>query len=331
MKSRQNITSLSFNGLCFTLDPEETYIFYSTNCKAYYVKNPLKVTELSVFGNGVKYDYISYLNKTIDTKGKVAQNLAMDDWIIMHYKINLLHIYAYYGMFEHLKSSIENRFSMINSINNETPLTIALYRKSYEITEYLIDQLCDAAATNKYIMSSIEDSLALLNIFGSSNLNKLYDTALRVSDDSSLPRFCTGNYDFPTYCLSDSFSINPINFIAVEDRSNEGEMIVFKESLVKYNFSPGSKWSIEFLTTIIDCPNQEIFRTKFIQSLLIHKWEKLRGYMYLQALVFLIYMAALCTQILTGSTNIFLILGIFIINLVLLVFEVFQMFVDLLL
>ncbi len=249
----------------------------------------------------------------------------MDDWIIMPYKINLLHIYAYYGMFEHLKTSIENRFSMINSTSNDNPLTIALYRKSYEISEYLIDKLCDAAVTNKYIMSSIEDSLALLNLFGTSNLNRIYDTVLRVSDDSSLPRFCTGSYSFPANCLSDSFSIDPNNFIAEEDRSNEGEMIIFKESLVKYNFYPGSKESLEFLTTLIECPNQEIFRSKFIQSLLIHKWEKLRSYMYLQASVFLIYMILLCNQMLTGSKDFYLILGILVISLVQWVFEVFQM------
>lgn len=328
LKTRQTITTLSLGRIdCFALDPQETSIYYSNDNISYFIKNPLKVTELSVFGNGDKSDYIQYLHSIMIEKKNIKQDLKMDEWIIMPYKINLLHIYAYYGMNEYLENSVNNSFSLLKSMNNETALTIGLYRKSYESLENILMKLCEEVKNNMFLMSIIEDAIVLLNQFGNANLTKVYDTILRVCDQPSLPKFCMEKYSFPIHYMNDSIKVNPDNFISPEDKTNEGELILFKESLIKFNFSSGSKWSIEFLSSILDSPNQNIFRSQYIQSILIYKWKNLRYYMNLQAAIYLVYMMILSVQILSGTNDTLTILSIFIINFALLLFEVFQMLV----
>ena len=81
-----------------------------------------------------------------------------------------------------------------------------------------------------------------------------------------------------------------------EDLMNEIQInkllvpIVLYISAIRMNYEDGSKNSINFLSSLLRCPNKEIFRTKFIQSLLLMKWNRSKKYQVLQSICYGVYL-----------------------------------------
>ena len=73
---------------------------------------------------------------------------------------------------------------------------------------------------------------------------------------------------------------------------------------------------------------QDIFRSEYLQALLQYKWKKLRYYMYVQAFVYFIYMILLSFLTIGEFQNEGMIVVAFVLNVILLLFEVFQMIVS---
>lgn len=75
------------------------------------------------------------------------------------------------------------------------------------------------------------------------------------------------------------------------DYTNEKKSaVVLYLSCISLNYYSGSKQSIEFISSLLKCPNKEIFRTKFIQSLMTSKWKNLKNYQFIQAGCYLLYL-----------------------------------------
>ena len=74
-------------------------------------------------------------------------------------------------------------------------------------------------------------------------------------------------------------------------------------SAVRMNYTSGSQDSIDLLSSLLRCPNQEVFRTKFIQSLLDMKWKESMKYQVIQAVCYACYLSMLlCYVILFYET-----------------------------
>lgn len=327
--TRQLITTISLGHPVdsFCVDPTEMKIYYNNQQTVLHMKNPLKTREFSIYGEGNKDPFIEYLNSIMIDKRVTAHLPEFDNWLIMPYRINVSHIFAYYGKVDLIRSFYKNNFNILRSTTVETPLSISIYRGLTDITDIILDTLIQEIPSNKFLLSSIDDCLVLLNYEGNKFLPTLYESFMRVVDDERLPKFCDGKYVFPLIKLSEGMRLDSDTFIPTETQSFEGELIVFKESLIKINCSAGSKWSLDFLDSILECPNQDIFRSDYIKALLSHKWSQLKYYMHVQAFVFLFYLGLLCLLTLSGFENWVMICIAFVLNMVLLMFEVFQIVV----
>jgi hypothetical protein len=56
---------------------------------------------------------------------------------------------------------------------------------------------------------------------------------------------------------------------------------------------PGSQESIDFVQSIIDCKNGEIFSTPFINNIMTDKWRQVKTMMIIQASIYALYLIAL--------------------------------------
>ncbi|CAG9323396.1 unnamed protein product [Blepharisma stoltei] len=100
--------------------------------------------------------------------------------------------------------------------------------------------------------------------------------------------------------------------------------VFFMHSLVPFNISAGSIESIEFLKSTLDSPNQDIFRTKFIQSILQGKWKQVRWLMYTQGLLYVLYLVTLSLFVLYWQDNQIMLVIPFVLSIILTSYEVYQ-------
>lgn len=87
----------------------------------------------------------------------------------------------------------------------------------------------------------------------------------------------------------------------------------------------GSEESVEFLESLADCPNLDVLRCEFVQEIIRFKWETARYTMIYQGVMFLTYMALLCVYTAYYLENYYFQIGMFITNICLLLYEVYQL------
>lgn len=327
LPSRQRITYIHIGNIsCFTVDSIEEYLITGQGKAVVVHKNPMKAKSLSIYGPfDQKGKLLSYLSQILITKKNPEYDSKHDDWIIMPYRINLLHIYAYLGLEDHIKLAVKNRFNMMPSIQDDTILTLCINCGDNLGTQVICEKLCEEVIVNPYILSAIEDKLVLINQKGNPSLYKLYNSFVAVCTDESLPKSSAEGIDAPIFKLSDTRGIDPVQFIGKSEESSEGDFVVFKQSLIRINVTSGSSRSIEFLESLRTCPNSDIFRSEYIVTLLKLKWNLCRFYMYIQGLVFLAYIILLCYYTITQSYNVILMIALLSINFTLLAFEFVKM------
>lgn len=327
---RQYITSIQLPGItCFALPFSETLIYYNQGSDLYFLRNPLLKDKFAMYGpDNNEGKFVKYLYEIMIEKRIPEHDADMDSWLIVPYKFNILHIYAYYAMTDHLKLSLRNRFNMINSRHNETPVSISLYKGDDESVEVMIEALCEEAKKNKFVVSVIESCIYLLNQEGFKSLAHLYQAMIRQVKEESLPRFVTGCRNFPLISLSSERNIDPTKFKASSKSERNSESVIYKESTIQLNWSAGSQSSNELLDSIYTCPNEEIFLSPYIQSIISYKWKKARYYMFCQAFLYFLYLLLLGQHIIMLDSSSSLIITIFSLNSLLLLFELFQMIVS---
>jgi hypothetical protein len=217
---------------------------------------------------------------------------------------------------------------MIPSIQDDTILTLCINCGDNQGTQVISEKLCEEVIANPFILATIEDKLVLINRKGNMYLPKLYNSFVTVCADESLPKSSSFSFNGAIYKLSDTRGIDPLPFIGTSEETNEGNFVVFKQSLIRINGISGSSRSLEFLESLLECPNSDIFRSEYIITLLKLKWNSCRFYMYIQALIFLAYIILLCYYTITQSNNAILMIALLTINFTLLAFEFVKMHIN---
>ncbi|OMJ71276.1 hypothetical protein SteCoe_30554 [Stentor coeruleus] len=113
-----------------------------------------------------------------------------------------------------------------------------------------------------------------------------------------------------------------------EDEENSGEKvpIVVYVSSIRMNIENGCDESISFIESLLKCPNKEIFRTKFIQTILTHKWGKLKKYQAIQAICYCLYLLVLSCYLIFMYENLKGLISFLIVGGLLSVYDVVQMY-----
>ncbi|OMJ73893.1 hypothetical protein SteCoe_27309 [Stentor coeruleus] len=264
------------------------------------MQNPMKCKDITLVGDYKEQNkFQEHIESVIN--GKCLKPFLDSQWLIEPLHVNLLHIYAYFNLYDILDDAIigevdDNRIAFVNSKEGFSPLSVSLKMGFDESTEAIVGSLRKLAKTDstktslkKLVFQVFEESLVELNIAGYSRLEKLYTEILIREDLSSLPNFCPPEITLPVLVKSDLFYPFHEDFNLSDEIPEIGVAILFSKTLMRFYLSLGSSKSIEFMKSIKNCPVTNIYYTKLIQLILKEKWKGVRWYMWIQAFVYLCY------------------------------------------
>ena len=322
--------TLDINAVDFAINSDENQIIITDGKKSDVLTNPLKTNVISVFGDDKKmYEFIDYISSVIENKSK-QYNGAYDDWIIEPFHLNPLHIYANYNQSEYLGLAITNNSPFFPSRTGDTPLSVAIQRNYNESINVIFRELKRKLERgNNFAFYYVGESIIDLNKIGFENLHRIYELALKKSNNIKLPKFVAEYVKIPIVVHSPFFQIEKDDFPQSTSFTEEGTAIAFAQSLFALSLLPGSTKSLELLSSIIECPNESIYNTRIIKTILETKWVKLRWFLYLQAILYAAYLGLLgvFSIYFSGEENgIYILILPFVVSLVLTIYEFVQMY-----
>lgn len=284
---KENVVSLGFN-------QSENHLLIGFCNYIQFLQNPLKVTGFSVFGHYDKHSqFFDYVNKII--RGEAPKfDQSMNDWVIEPYHMNILHIYAYFNMRQHLVKGLDSNAPFFPSKNGSTALSISIEKKLQECTEVVLEHIKKTAKTNPFILFYLSDTLPAINRYSYPKLSQLYDVLFTNSFTSTLPKFCESGVSLPIVKYSNQILQGRNKFLKDEKYGKEETSIEFIQSYVKVPTVYGSSSSLDFLNSLIECKNIEIFSSGLVKLMLEEKWKYIRWVYVLETIMYIIYLGMLC-------------------------------------
>ncbi|OMJ86984.1 hypothetical protein SteCoe_11381 [Stentor coeruleus] len=322
----------------FAVDIDEKYLLVSNNLGVFRTLSPvalnnpliidtnIHIPNLRLFLNGKKKKNTS--NDTSNNTSNVTSNntsndISNDTWIIAPYMVNSLHYYANDNIKKSLKKAmIGGSFYLKSSLG--TPLDIALLRDSTEAAGAILGQLKIRVASNNYALETLSDVLCKLNREGFKGLDELYNECL-IESPEKLQDSCVDEISLPIVTYALTMKVNQEQFLGPQPAEGP-KRISFLVSTIRMNLETGSQESLDFLNSLLESSNTEIFKTKFIQTILFDKWKKIKWIPHLNGLLFVFYLVSLSVYIVTRDPLYLLIALVW--NILTFLYEVMQMFID---
>jgi len=281
---------------------------------------------IGLYGPGKNYySFLGYIKSIL--KGDKPKHVPiLDKWVIMPYKVNALHLYAYFNMPKHLKEAIcKGSASFYETSQGKSPISLCLERNFADCVNSILNSCKKKIQQNPYEIALISKDIVKLNLRGFSGLHNFYKCIFYPSKAEYLPKFCIESSSLPIFNLSTCLSAVPTSFMKEEQFSNDGQSIVFLESAIYLNTIAGSAESIEFLNSLVESKNSEILRTDFVNEFIKQKWKKIWPILCLQGFVYALFLIFLCMHLLIYLKDGAMLLPLFITNFLLLLYEIYQM------
>ena len=246
-----------------------------------------------------------------------------------------MHIYAYYNKIEYLEQCMSEGTGFILSRSKFSPLDISLELNMSQGIDFYISQIKKLSkskgnyvALDKLVNQHGADILRLwvsstdyrheVSICNNdyTHTSKLIDIFFTKSIDTTLTKYHHTYKHLPIISLNRSLFIAPKSFMKIEEFTSEGTNIYFQQTYFKFNMVPGSQESINFIKSIISTKNENIFNTEFIQIILYEKWKRISIVLYIQAFVYITYLALLSAYSSLSDVNV--LMACFVLNIILL-------------
>ncbi|OMJ84808.1 hypothetical protein SteCoe_13995 [Stentor coeruleus] len=318
------LMTIKYNGKNqrFAMDKNEKYLLISNSNGVFRTLSPTSLNNPLILDNNIN---IPNLRNFLNKKKTDSSN---DTWIISPYMVNSLHYYADGDLKKELKIAMTGGSFFLNSLLG-TPLRLALDNSSIDTAGAILSQLKKRIVHNRYALETLTSVICDLNTMGFKGLDELYSECLvhvpRVAQ-KKLPEFCSDSISLPIIFYGFTMRINPDNFF-VRQASEEKIKITFLVSTISMNLEIGSEESISFLESLLNSPNTEIFKTKFIQTILNEKWKKIKWIPYLNGVILALYLVFLSIFIVRNDT-IYLTLAL-VFNILTFLYEILQMKINL--
>ena len=235
-----------------------------------------------------------------------------------------MHLYSYFGLSKHLSEGILKGASFFPSQKNYTPLTITIDKKFSDCIDSIIDSLKSRSIGDPLALYYISSSLSALNSLSYAKLHEIYNISFGKSFAVPMPKFCEDTVDLPVIVNSKKYFVYPDKFIEHSKFKYEEVAVEFFQTFVKINTKLGSFDSLEFMRTLVQCNNLEVFKTGFVKIILDYKWKSLLWLHVFEVLLYFTYLIVLARYSVTLEQANSLIIS-FIINILLLLFEILQM------
>jgi WD40 repeat protein len=319
LKSKYPVTS-------FICTKNESELVSAEGTELQFMDNPLRTTQFFIYGPGREYySFMKYIINICDGNDQ-EHDPSMDNWMVVPYEINALHFYSYFNLPGHLKLALQNKGPFYVSKSDYNPLSIALHRNFRDCINAIIKQIRLNVNEDPYSVSFIENSIVKLNELGFRGLDEFYSCILYKSDDKLLPKFCDEHVNLPVVYNSRNLAPQQKDFFSPDMISGFGRPLAFWQSALKIDAVMGSKDSIIFLESLLNCPNPNIFKTDFIRQLILYKWGYLKWVLMPQAAVYVLYLLFLIFYLLlTDLNDNYSLSGMFFLNISLACYEIFQL------
>ena len=297
---------------------DEKFMVLGEGSNIYIRENPLKLETFRVTGPSSKYPvkYFKYLTE-LNCGQHHNYNEEMNSYVMVPTLMGTLNFYAYKNLGYHLEQALKSGSSPFLTKNCSEVMNISLDRGHVDCIGVIFRQITVDIKTNPYAACFIENSLSLLTRQSHLELEDLYRSLMFMPKDSSLPRFAdVSNY----YFKSPYFEIIPSLMV---NESNEGKSVKFFQSGVKVSSEVGSSDSIGYLESLLKTGNNEIFRSKFVEALLLEKWREIRWFAELYGGLYLFYLIIL--SLYTLNRKDYFIIIMIVQNAILIFYELYQL------
>lgn len=306
----------------FSFDEKDIYLSFGHYYKV--LENPLKTTNINIYGNHSEMQkYLDYIIKIINEE--VPRHMdSMDDWLIEPYHINTLHLYSFFNLHNHLEKSIQENASFFSSKNGYSPMIISIEKGFAKCIDSIYDALKERSSFDKMALYGLSSALPALNRSSYGRLHELYNLSYGSSFALTMPKFLEDSEVLPKIVKSKRYFKPPERFVEEYKYKYEEVAIEFMQSFVKINTRLGASDSLEFMKSLIECKNDEVYCSNLIKIILEDKWRTIRWLLVVETLLYLVYLFMVCKFALYGGNRTYLIIP-FVINIVLFLYEILQM------
>lgn len=323
-KSKTLITYKDFLGKCvvFGLEKEEDSIFVAKENSIGVSPNPLKTERFSAFGpENVDKDFYHYINEMFNSRLPTYEE-RFDYMLITPQRYNMLHLYSFFNMRNHLKLCIKNCIPYVTSKNGISPLKICIMQNFAENIDRIIGYLAKQIRFNPFVLTTVEGYLARLNHLGIGGLSNLYAKGLlkRVSSFTA----CSAQASLPVVRQTQGSKLDESLFLSAKRYSESEQLIAFYQFGVPMNLEFGSEDSINFVDSIIKCTNSEICNSEVIQFILFYKWQKLKWIPYTKAIIYFHGLTFLSVYSIYRNYYPELLIYLFLVNILFFIFKLFE-------
>jgi WD40 repeat protein len=317
------INTLHYKSTCnqrLILDSNENYLIVSNDEGIFRTKSPVSPENPTIISQNINIPELIIFLKDIK-KGSDEKN---NNWIIAPFMVNSMHYYSFENLKTQLRKAFMSKSDYLNSVAG-TPLDISLKKGNIEATGVIISHLKLRVKEDKFALETLSDCIIDLNKGGFKGLDELYTDSLVICSQDDLPESTTGDIKLPQIKYGLTAVIDPLTF-GVSKESLGEKKITFLISTIRLNLELGSSESIEFLESLLECSNTEIFKTKFIQTILNDKWNRLKWILIFNGFLYAVYLLSLSYYIMYED---FAVLNVSLVsNIILFFYEVLQVSLD---
>jgi WD40 repeat protein len=289
--------------ITFYLKDNDSQVVLANSSYMKILNNPFKTENFSIYGHFAGQSrFVNYLLKVI--KGERPKyDESMNSFLIEPYHINVLHIYAFYNLNKHLQRAISSGGSFIPSKGNYTPLSISVDKKLQDCIECIFESFKPRADHDPFVFYYFSETLAALNRSSYPKLHLFYDMVYRKTLSAHLPKFCSDSVSLPIRSYSDHLFINKEEMMKPSNYESKEIAIEFYQSYVQLPIQFGSSESLNFMRSLIDCKNTDLFSSSLIRRFVEDKWKTARIILIVEGLLYFTYLFMICAYVIFQEFN----------------------------
>ena len=328
----------SYPGTSLVVSSDEKFVAVSENHTVYIEENALQSTSIRIVGRniGSPHRFMRFVIDSQKENSKVPYDMAHNHWVLAPYMLGVTHILSFCNRFADLNRALHYHPSpagFFASVHEETALSICVemeYKNCIDIClRYMRSQSQGKfGARNMRAYVPLSNCLAKLNLIEYPYIAKLYDSLFVDAADAYLPTFCLHETELPSLFLSEHMIIYPEELVGRDFFSSTGRPVVFSQSTLPLDLDLGTNGSIEFMTSLLECSDSEIFRSNLVIEYLQFKWKAVKPMVYVLGAIYAFYLILLGLYIPIFLGNIPFLMLLTFVHMVLLAYETLQIATD---
>lgn len=245
-----------------------------------------------ILGESVNFFVVEKFLKNNYHISNHSEDSDLDRWTLFPYMLNSIHFYSAENNKKEIKHAMQLRNVPFLESCYGTPLDISLIADNGEVSNYLIKELAENIKNDPNSLKLISKNFVQINTKSFKSLELLYDNCFVPYKDSETPDYCDDSISLPKiyYSCSDALIVQDSPEFHKDLQNTTHRRVHFYNSAFKISLKIGSEGSIQFLKSLAECNNFNIFKTKFINCILNDKWNKIKWVHYTYSGLFIIYL-----------------------------------------